>query len=200
MGCICSKDSSNKDRADEYEKEKEKESNKSSVQLVAPSVSTTQLDNSSGTEVSVPRMVNSSSQAIRGPVKVASEEKIKHLDAAASQHQRRMTVSCVEEKMPMMSRILSVQHIAGEQVDSGWPIWLSSVAAEAIKGWVPRRADSFEKLDQVSFKRSLRHATLFFINVSTNLHASECCVCRLDKGLIAVCTKLVILRLVKLWL
>lgn len=39
--------------------------------------------------------------------------------------------------------------IEGEQVAAGWPSWLAAVAAEAIKGWLPRRADSFEKLDKV---------------------------------------------------
>lgn len=43
----------------------------------------------------------------------------------------------------------------GEQVAAGWPAWLVAVAGEAIRGWVPRRADSFEKLDKVSFKSSL---------------------------------------------
>lgn len=37
----------------------------------------------------------------------------------------------------------------GEQVAAGWPSWLSAVAGEAINGWIPRRADSFEKLDKV---------------------------------------------------
>ncbi|GAB4846426.1 hypothetical protein Ancab_025431 [Ancistrocladus abbreviatus] len=37
----------------------------------------------------------------------------------------------------------------GEQVAAGWPNWLAAVAGEAIKGWVPRRADSFEKLDKI---------------------------------------------------
>ncbi|KAL5997655.1 hypothetical protein ACLOJK_008585 [Asimina triloba] len=36
----------------------------------------------------------------------------------------------------------------GEQVAAGWPAWLVAVAGEAIRGWVPRRADSFEKLDK----------------------------------------------------
>ncbi|KAI0518662.1 hypothetical protein KFK09_006098 [Dendrobium nobile] len=37
----------------------------------------------------------------------------------------------------------------GEQVAAGWPQWLSEVAGEAIKGWTPRRADSFEKLAKI---------------------------------------------------
>ncbi|CAI5495096.1 unnamed protein product [Closterium sp. Naga37s-1] len=39
--------------------------------------------------------------------------------------------------------------LEAEQVAAGWPSWLASVASEAIKGWVPRRADSFEKLDKI---------------------------------------------------
>ncbi|XP_065862087.1 probable serine/threonine-protein kinase At1g54610 [Euphorbia lathyris] len=37
----------------------------------------------------------------------------------------------------------------GEHVAAGWPSWLTAVAGEAIKGWLPRRADSFEKLDKI---------------------------------------------------
>lgn len=37
----------------------------------------------------------------------------------------------------------------GEQIAAGWPSWLAAVAGDAIRGWVPRRADSFEKLDKV---------------------------------------------------
>lgn len=38
----------------------------------------------------------------------------------------------------------------GEQVAAGWPAWLSAVAGDAIRGWIPRHAASFEKLDKVS--------------------------------------------------
>ena len=41
------------------------------------------------------------------------------------------------------------KHVEGEQIAAGWPAWLSNVAKEAIDGWIPRRADSFEKLDKV---------------------------------------------------
>lgn len=37
----------------------------------------------------------------------------------------------------------------GEQVAAGWPSWLSSAAGEAVQGWLPRHADTFEKLDKV---------------------------------------------------
>ncbi|CAM8990282.1 unnamed protein product [Rhodiola kirilowii] len=39
--------------------------------------------------------------------------------------------------------------IEGEYIAAGWPPWLAAVAGEAIKGWVPRRAESFEKLDKI---------------------------------------------------
>lgn len=41
------------------------------------------------------------------------------------------------------------KNVHGEQVAAGWPSWLSAVAGEAINGWTPRRADSFEKLDKI---------------------------------------------------
>ena len=37
----------------------------------------------------------------------------------------------------------------GDQINAGWPPWLSVVAGEAINGMVPRRADSFEKIVKV---------------------------------------------------
>lgn len=42
------------------------------------------------------------------------------------------------------------KNIQGEQVAAGWPSWLSAVAGEAINGWTPRRADTFEKIDKVN--------------------------------------------------
>ncbi|KAI5676452.1 hypothetical protein M9H77_07402 [Catharanthus roseus] len=37
----------------------------------------------------------------------------------------------------------------GEQVAAGWPSWLSAHVGEAIDGWLPRRADTFEKIDKI---------------------------------------------------
>ncbi|KAL9265919.1 putative serine/threonine-protein kinase, partial [Drosera capensis] len=39
--------------------------------------------------------------------------------------------------------------VEGEQVAAGWPAWLAEVAGEAIRGWVPRQAESFKKLDKI---------------------------------------------------
>ncbi|CAB4281059.1 unnamed protein product [Prunus armeniaca] len=41
------------------------------------------------------------------------------------------------------------KYVEGEQVAAGWPAWLSAVAGEAIQGWVPLRADAYEKLEKI---------------------------------------------------
>lgn len=41
--------------------------------------------------------------------------------------------------------------LEAEQVAAGWPSWLSTAAGEAIYGWVPLRADAYEKLEKVPF-------------------------------------------------
>lgn len=48
------------------------------------------------------------------------------------------------------------KHVHGEQVVMGWPPSLSAVSREAIKGWIPCRADAFEKLDKVSDNSNYR--------------------------------------------
>ncbi|KAL5226981.1 hypothetical protein ABZP36_015246 [Zizania latifolia] len=80
--------------------------------------------------------------------------------------------------------------VEGEQVAAGWPPWLVAVAAEAVRGWVPRRAESFEKLDKVEQlhkifklcgspsedywrKSKLPHATIFKPQHPYARHVSE---------------------------
>ena len=52
------------------------------------------------------------------------------------------------------------KHWRGEQVAAGWPSWLSDACGEALNGWVPRKADTFEKIDKVIHEKTL---TLFFL-------------------------------------
>ncbi|CAA7037560.1 unnamed protein product [Microthlaspi erraticum] len=35
------------------------------------------------------------------------------------------------------------------QVVAGWPSWLSEICGEALNGWLPRKADSFEKIEKI---------------------------------------------------
>lgn len=63
-------------------------------------------------------------------------------------HKRRSTVDFGVQQS--MSRVVSIPNAAkGELGAAGWPSWLTSVAAEAIQGWLPRSADSFEKLNKI---------------------------------------------------
>jgi hypothetical protein len=41
--------------------------------------------------------------------------------------------------------------LSGEHVVAGWPAWLINVEPKAVEGWLPRRADSFEKLAKVKY-------------------------------------------------
>lgn len=54
----------------------------------------------------------------------------------------------------------------GEQVAAGWPPWLTEACGEALNGWIPRKADTFEKIDKVRF--------LFPFSFSGK---SGCCYC-----------------------
>ncbi|KAJ7949755.1 Kinase family protein [Quillaja saponaria] len=153
MGCICSKECSEKDKVDELESEKELD--KSSVQLVAPAPSKreeveSQLGGGSG---SVRPISKSSSRANAGSVHAPlddEEKELVNIGSIKGHHQRRATLDLGASSGPsQVPKIHRMSHGAeGEQI-AGWPSWLTSVAGDAIKGLVPRRADSFEKLDKI---------------------------------------------------
>lgn len=71
------------------------------------------------------------------------EKKIDHIQ----KQRRERAEAAVAADRPGAGRVPKAAE--GEQVAAGWPGWLSAVAGEAIKGWVPRRADTFEKLDKI---------------------------------------------------
>lgn len=41
------------------------------------------------------------------------------------------------------------KRFSSEHSNAGWPDWLVNVAPEAVQGWPPRRADSFERLSKI---------------------------------------------------
>lgn len=160
MGCICSKGASEIDGVDECEKEKEL--NKASVHLVAPA---------SSKRESLVAEIGSSVGRIDGSVRGGGKSRLQTHGGSVhkksndedsrtiiverptnSHHQRGATMDLgTSGRRPEMCRTISIPNGAeGAHIIAGWPSWLTSVAADAVKGWVPRRADSFEKLDKVS--------------------------------------------------
>ena len=63
--------------------------------------------------------------------------------------------------------------VEAEQVTAGWPPWIVSVAAEAVRSRGQGRSESFEKLDKVSrFLRFLLHILLVAL-LSTSPHPKQ---------------------------
>lgn len=52
-----------------------------------------------------------------------------------------------------LSSSSSGRFVEAEQNAAGWPSWLTSIAGEAIHGWVPLKTESFEKLDKVGLQQ-----------------------------------------------
>ncbi|XP_044422789.1 uncharacterized protein [Triticum aestivum] len=78
--------------------------------------------------------------------------------AVAAPVNRRRAPNGVAEQEPrsggirgeVKPRIIDVPNgVVGEHVAAGWPRWLTEVATEAVRGWQPRKAESFEKLDKI---------------------------------------------------
>ncbi|PKA52511.1 putative serine/threonine-protein kinase [Apostasia shenzhenica] len=41
------------------------------------------------------------------------------------------------------------KQVEGELAGAGWPSWLCAVAREAVQGWIPLKAESYEKLEKI---------------------------------------------------
>ncbi|XP_057995491.1 protein IMPAIRED IN BABA-INDUCED STERILITY 1 isoform X1 [Hevea brasiliensis] len=96
-----------------------------------------------------------------GRIRVGLEnDKASHKSYGSSNHKKNGELSCGSElgesgrassnSESLSFRLRNLQkYIEGEQVAAGWPAWLSAVAGEAIQGWVPLKADAFEKLEKI---------------------------------------------------
>jgi len=155
MGCICSKGIS----ADEDGETQQKDLSKSLKRFVT-------LSKKEEAVAAVAEVVVGNDGVAVGPaLRMSDEEKEKKAAVNADRmrkavrHQRRATVdvgangsSTVgggDEAEPNLAIVDVPNGFSGEHEAAGWPSWLTSVAGEAVKGWLPRRANSFEKLDKI---------------------------------------------------
>ncbi|CAH8359449.1 unnamed protein product [Eruca vesicaria subsp. sativa] len=146
MGCICATARSpnaavtNNDLLD---------SSKSILQLLPPSTS---LASSSKKEGSFTRPTSEASITV-----VANGYPVARRPSTSSDRNTNpvVTVGAPTRKVtaiPVGKPMQKSESLTGNKTEptSGeWPSWLTSVAGEAIKGWVPRSADSYEKLEKI---------------------------------------------------
>ncbi|KAK9269193.1 hypothetical protein L1049_000962 [Liquidambar formosana] len=137
MGCICGKASAIEDSR---ESPRERLSSKASLDVRVPRVTSSRkeevyrakdrLESNDGRAMLIEKRANGSAR-LHGENFERKREKTEYVVA----------------HHPGMGSVPKATE--GEQVAAGWPAWLAAVAGEAIKGWLPRRADSFEKLDKI---------------------------------------------------
>ncbi|KAJ6422226.1 hypothetical protein OIU84_027221 [Salix udensis] len=143
MGSICSKGAAEED-VNINKNERQVEVDKFSVQLVAPAISTKEeiLVDVLGRK-DVRRVLNGNAGNVI--VSVEKREKKTKVDDEKKKkgHHRSVAMdlkSIDDQPRPAAER-------------EAWPKWLEAAAGEAVKGWLPRRADSFEKLDKVQLAK-----------------------------------------------
>ncbi|KAF3610809.1 hypothetical protein DY000_02044842 [Brassica cretica] len=93
--------------------------------------------------------INSNSNEATLELLIPSDDAEKERKSSRSVFQRTLTTD-TSKVGAKMTRIASVSNgERGAQVVAGWPSWLASVAGEAINGWIPRKADSFERMEKI---------------------------------------------------
>ncbi|XP_061375984.1 probable serine/threonine-protein kinase At1g09600 [Gastrolobium bilobum] len=147
MGCVCSKGKFANDYVAGNGKHKKKDKE---LKAIRSSASLTVTENDS---IATARLISNPSRAA---TPISSDEGEKNKNGATTAKPLLQMGSDVGggqgqgQGQPRVSKIFSLNRgERGAQVLAGWPSWLTAVAGEAISGWIPRRADSFEKLDKI---------------------------------------------------
>ena len=69
---------------------------------------------------------------------------IKNHDDENNEHENGEGLKCGSRLL-----LLSSEEAAENVAAAGWPSWLCEVAAEAVRGWLPLKSDSYEKFEKV---------------------------------------------------
>lgn len=154
MGCVCSKGIESDDRDEPQSLKRLVSSSKKDEVLISDANGTSNVDG--GRE----RLISNSedtSIASAGNLLNGSEHKAEVVVDRIKNgggHQKRAALDRPDSKVtdeekpnyliPDVPNGFQAEHVA-----AGWPAWLTAVAGEAVKGWLPRKSDSFEKLNKI---------------------------------------------------
>ncbi|KAK4752026.1 hypothetical protein SAY87_020824 [Trapa incisa] len=149
MGCLCSKEAVTDEFVEPTVKVADR--SKTDVQLVAPSNGEDidlelVRDRKDGSSRHVQRVA---SQANAGSVHNPSSHNSGRTERPSSARHQTGATADMEARQHHEIITSLPNSIEGEEIAAGWPSWLTSVAAEAIHGMVPRRAESFKKLKMI---------------------------------------------------
>lgn len=139
MGCICSKETQPNQYIENNPGEKEDASSKK--------WSDSSKDNDITVDADATARLISNQQSDSASRSLSNDERSRK---DLSQLQRLPTIDATTwggQRQPRITRVMSGER--GAQVVAGWPSWLVAVAGEAINGWIPSKADSYEKLEKV---------------------------------------------------
>ncbi|XP_012572679.1 probable serine/threonine-protein kinase At1g54610 isoform X2 [Cicer arietinum] len=144
MGCICSKGSAVEDSNESNSKKFQSNSTRPSELNVLRLNSSKRVEGGRVKDLSLDR---GDAKAKASLIEKKSNGSMKLYD---DQNGRKKKIEKAELTVIDHPGFGSVpKAIEGEQVAAGWPSWLSSVAGDAIKGWIPRSANTFERLHKI---------------------------------------------------
>ncbi|KAL0384639.1 UNVERIFIED_CONTAM: putative serine/threonine-protein kinase [Sesamum radiatum] len=151
MGCICSKDWKNEQKA-----KKSRRPRKSSKRLVASLQKeglVVQVDKGANEATTLPVPTEHAAKSAGSPP-ASCEEGDKQptvFERPAARELKRWAT--METALPGGKCQMSGELCAGKGIGGAhnpvWPVWLTAVAGEAIKGLTPRKLESFERLEKI---------------------------------------------------
>lgn len=157
MGCACSKGSSVNEYVENNGRDKESSKKSSKRHTSSSRKDGAVVEGYGGSNDATARLIPTQSaeeNAASSPVSWdKGQKKSMPMDNSSRPAARKSPTmeGGMNAGQPQMSGIVRIGNVVeAAQAAAGWPSWLTSVAAEAINGWVPRKADSFERLDKVS--------------------------------------------------